>query len=78
MNLFVIVKVEEVGEHEPLCATRVALNEKEAAAFLLEMADLGPPLPDRIAGCLEDPFGLAEALSGDNGHFYVEAHKVNP
>jgi hypothetical protein len=75
MNLLAIVKVEEVGEPEPLCATAIAKDEKGAVEWLLHLADeLAADWPDHVAA--NDAFGLAEKLSGDNTHYYVEAHEV--
>jgi hypothetical protein len=55
MNLFVCVKVEEVGGYEPLCATAVALTEEEAVRKLLEFADEKPET--FTDATLKDPFG---------------------
>jgi hypothetical protein len=70
MKILVCVKVAEAGEPEPLCATAVATDEREACAKLLELADRTGWSGQR------DPWGLALALTNPGEAYYVEQHEL--
>jgi hypothetical protein len=74
MNLFVLVRVAETGDYEPNCSTAVALSETDAVAKLLELGD--EQAESFEAPTLKDPFGLAQEMSGEGIHYYVELHEV--
>jgi len=73
VKLLVCVKVQDTGGSEPLVETRVATTDGEACKALadLEGFEIGPG-----DGYSTDPFELAEELSQDDRHFYVEAHAL--